>query len=175
MPATTRRRQFLVVACALLAPVGGWAQSGTAPPVCPEAAGAVCDDPVLSALAGELARLDARSEADPGGLAAHYAARIAELRGAPGLAADRDGISRGPFSWRCGTGLARSTFFATEPPLAWVVVAGTPYLLSIARSGSGARYASETGAGEVSFWSKGAEATVALPSGSELRCTLVDE
>jgi membrane-bound inhibitor of C-type lysozyme len=166
----------VLVACVVLATAAAArSQSAATLPVCPEAAGSVCDDPVLSALAGELARLDPRAEADPGALAAHYAGRIADVRGLSGLAADEAGISRGPFAWRCGAELASTTFFATDPPLAWLIVAGAPYLLTIASSGSGARYAAETEQGEVSFWTKGAEATVVLPSGTELPCNLLNE
>ena len=103
-----------------------------------------------------------------------YVMRIHELRRdyADARTDTADSLSRGPVYVTCDgseTGMA-ATFIHTEPQLACLESQGRFYTLPLAVSASGARYAANTGEGEVSFWSKGDEARVTLPGQAALNC-----
>jgi len=73
-----------------------------------------------------------------------YLARIAAIRAQSrqARAADKNGISLGPFAFRCdGIDAALDiTYVNTDPGLAWVTIKDQSYPLVQQRSGSGARY-----------------------------------
>ncbi|MDM0012741.1 MliC family protein [Variovorax sp. J22P168] len=138
----------------------------------------VCADPLIAALDAEMARLyrlatDSRGirKSQPGWLrqrdACHanadeanclrdsYLARIDELRARSRAArANRNGISLGPFTYRCQgiDGQISVTFVNTDPAFARVRNKERVQVLQQEISGSGARYGDAAGA---MFWSKG--------------------
>lgn len=105
-----------------------------------------------------------------------YLFRIDELlqgypatRGAPGEA-----TSLGPFEMHCdgqpaSVGLI---FVNVEPPLAYLTWDQLGHALTIAPSGSGARYTGKDAAGDYELWNKGNDATFTLPDGKQLACTI---
>lgn len=101
-----------------------------------------------------------------------YVIRIAELRAGLPKAADKEkGVSIGPVAVECpGAPSMRATFVNVDPPLAYLAGGDTSLVMTIARSGSGARYTAPSAAGEASFWQKGPEALVQLPGGKEQGC-----
>ncbi|MGJ7509694.1 MliC family protein [Variovorax sp. GT1P44] len=102
-----------------------------------------------------------------------YMMRIAELRtgyaGAQGKG--KGGVSIGPVRVTCPDVPAmNATFVNVDPPLAYLSGGDRSIVLTIARSGSGARYTARTPEGEATFWQKGPEAMVQLPGGKEQTC-----
>jgi uncharacterized protein len=73
-----------------------------------------------------------------------YLARIAAIRtqSRPARSADNQGISLGPFAFRCETldAVLDITYVNVDPGLAWVTIKDRSYPLVQQRSGSGARY-----------------------------------
>lgn len=107
---------------------------------------------------------------------AQYLIRIHQLRQdyAAARSDDDDGISLGPFTVRCddgenGIGL---TFVNADPSVALLRWPDRTLVLTQTRSGSGARYASESAAGETVFWIKGNEAMFERPGKQPLSCTI---
>jgi len=105
-----------------------------------------------------------------------YVMRIHELRRdyADARTDAADSLSRGPVYVTCEGSEARmaATFLRTDPPLACLESQGRFHTLPLAASASGARYAANSGEGEASFWSKGAEARVALPGQPAMHCRI---
>ncbi|MDM0026293.1 MliC family protein [Variovorax saccharolyticus] len=100
-----------------------------------------------------------------------YVVRIAELRDGDAGVHGKGGVSIGPVAVNCpDTGAMAATFVNVEPPLAYLTGGGQSLVLTIARSGSGARYTASFPAGEATFWQKGPEAIVQLPGGKEQVC-----
>jgi len=102
-----------------------------------------------------------------------YVIRIAELRvGLPKTADSRKGgVSIGPVAVECpGAPAMSASFVNVDPPLAYLAGGDVSVVMTIARSGSGARYTAQTPGGEASFWQKGPEALVQLPGGKEQTC-----
>jgi uncharacterized protein len=73
-----------------------------------------------------------------------YLARIAAIRtqSRPARSADNQGISLGPFAFRCETldAVLDIAYVNVDPGLAWVTIKDRSYPLVQQRSGSGARY-----------------------------------
>jgi len=105
-----------------------------------------------------------------------YMARIAELRGgyAGARAAQRaPAVSIGPVAVRCPvTGNLAATFVNVEPPLMLLTGSGRALVLTIAPSGSGARYTAAGPGGDASFWQKGPQAQVQWPGAKEESCSV---
>jgi uncharacterized protein len=76
-----------------------------------------------------------------------YLSRIAAIRSESTAArSGARGLSLGPFEFRCpgpDSGVFRITYANVDPSLAFVTAGGTSYVLTQARSGSGARYEGE--------------------------------
>lgn len=106
-----------------------------------------------------------------------YVTRIHELRrdyadtrvDAPGS------LSDGPVHVSCDSPEERiaTTFLRTDPPLACLESQGTFYTLALTPAASGARYATGTDSGELSFWSKGEEALLTFPGQPTRNCKVV--
>jgi len=100
-----------------------------------------------------------------------YMMRIAELRGGYAAARAKGGVSIGPVPVRCpGTAAMNATFVNVDPQLAYLAGGGKSVVMTIDRSGSGARYTDKSPQGESTFWQKGPEAIVQLPGGKEMTC-----
>lgn len=113
-----------------------------------------------------------------GCIAAEYALRIHEIREGSAVArsGDEADVSIGPTTWRCDglSGPLSVTFVNVEPgPLVAIRWGAEALVLPIARSASGARYASEAEpGGPALFWTKGDQATFAAPGGPDLACAM---
>ncbi|MDM0106935.1 MliC family protein [Variovorax sp. J22R24] len=100
-----------------------------------------------------------------------YVGRIAELRAGYKGARGKGGVSIGPVAVTCpGSPAMNATFVNVEPPLAFLAGGDRSFVMTIARSGSGARYTAQYPQGEATFWQKGPEAIVQLPGDKEQTC-----
>ncbi|MEA3231707.1 MAG: MliC family protein, partial [Thermodesulfobacteriota bacterium] len=101
-----------------------------------------------------------------------YLLRIAEIRQQhpASRAADSDGISTGPVTYDCSGDRSKAYFIQIDPPRAVVYHNNTPFVVTLVRSGSGAKYVGEYADGRVEFWTKGKEALLTTLEGKELRC-----
>ncbi|MBP1849887.1 MliC family protein [Rhizobium halophytocola] len=94
-----------------------------------------------------------------------YDTRIAELQARYFLVKGGD-----PVFFRCDDNTEIvATFIATEPPAVRLERGDSQKIGLLAPSASGARYVADFG---VSFWTKGDEAMVTWPEGSEFHCTV---
>ncbi|MEJ8856932.1 MliC family protein [Variovorax robiniae] len=102
-----------------------------------------------------------------------YMMRIAEIRGGYAAARAKGGVSIGPVSVKCqGTAAMNATFVNVDPQLAYLGGGDTGFVMTIDRSGSGAKYTGKTAQGEATFWQKGPEAMVQLPGGKDMTCNV---
>ncbi|OCC22582.1 hypothetical protein MB02_16130 [Croceicoccus estronivorus] len=107
-----------------------------------------------------------------------YAMRIHDLRQgyADARADDAKGASTGPFAMTCkgldyGIGV---TFIQTEPGAAYLQWKGNGMAMAHVPSASGARYQTMTDGKIASLFTKGDEATLALPGEPERTCKIED-
>ncbi|GKY88536.1 MliC family protein [Sinisalibacter aestuarii] len=107
-------------------------------------------------------------------VAASYAMRIDELRrdGADAAGDDPDAISFGPVAYACAgiDGPVSATFINGPLSHAWLRWGENGALVTIALSGSGARYTGAYYDGPVEFWTKGDTALLTLPDRDEAAC-----
>ncbi|WP_213953759.1 MliC family protein [Variovorax sp. dw_954] len=102
-----------------------------------------------------------------------YVIRIAELRAGYAAARTKGGVGIGPVAIKCpGTVAMNATFVNVDPPLAYLAGGDNSLVMTIAQSGSGARYTGKYPQGEATFWQKGPEAIVQLPGGKEMTCSV---
>ena len=100
-----------------------------------------------------------------------YVIRIAELRAGYKGARAKGGVSIGPVPVTCpGSPAMNATFLNVEPSLAYLAGGDQSLVITIARSGSGAKYTAQHPQGEAIFWQKGPEAIVQMPGGKEQSC-----
>ncbi|MDM0073937.1 MliC family protein [Variovorax sp. J2P1-59] len=100
-----------------------------------------------------------------------YISRIAELRAGYKGARAKGGVSIGPVTVTCpGSPPMSATFVNVEPSLAYLAGSDRGLVMTIARSGSGAKYTGQYPDGEATFWQKGPEAFVQLPGGKDQTC-----
>ena len=107
-------------------------------------------------------------------LAESYVGRINTLRQQFAAArAPKGGISLGPFLAQCDRGDPLTvTFVNSNPAYAYVGGAKDSFVLKQVLSGSGARYEAQYPKGQSRLWNKGDNATIALPGGRDMNCTL---
>ncbi|MEJ8847647.1 MliC family protein [Variovorax rhizosphaerae] len=102
-----------------------------------------------------------------------YVMRIAEVRGGYTGARAKGGVSIGPVAVKCpGTAAMNATFVNVDPQLAYLGGGDISLVMTIDRSGSGAKYTGKSPQGEAMFWQKGPEAIVQLPGGKEMTCSV---
>lgn len=98
-----------------------------------------------------------------------YASQIAQIResNADARAADDEGLSLGPFAYRCEgiDALIGATFVNTDPGAVFLAWGGSQMSLTKAQSGSGSRYSGKWDDFAWEFWIKGDEATFTTPDG----------
>lgn len=103
-----------------------------------------------------------------------YLMRIAELRSGHAAARRQDdqGLSHGPVAVRCPgmKAVIYALFVNVQPELAWLHWGDRSLTLSVAPSGSGARYTAGPADADGLFWQKGPSAFVQLPGGKQMNC-----
>lgn len=107
-------------------------------------------------------------------LAESYVGRINALRQQFAAARQpKGGISLGPFSAQCDRGDPLTvTFVNSNPAYVYIGTAKDSFVLKQVLSGSGARYEAQYPKGQSRLWNKGDNATIALPGGRDMNCTL---